>query len=75
MTGEEYTSLFLQCHARLYLHGDIHTARQALPTLASALSTLVATNAFTRTNLIQVGFRIMVVVAVAQFLDFIILGY
>ncbi|KAK3886902.1 hypothetical protein Pcinc_008970 [Petrolisthes cinctipes] len=53
VTGEEYTSLFLQCHARLYLHADVHTARQALPTLASALSTLVATNAFTRTNLIQ----------------------
>ncbi|XP_066975128.1 nonsense-mediated mRNA decay factor SMG7-like isoform X4 [Macrobrachium rosenbergii] len=54
VTGEEYTHLFLQCHARLYLHGDVNSAREALPTLCSALSTLVATNAFTRTSLIQI---------------------
>lgn len=53
VTGEEYTNLFLQCHAQLYLHGDDTSAREALPTLCSALSTLVATNAFTRTSLIQ----------------------
>ncbi|KAG0720028.1 hypothetical protein GWK47_007032 [Chionoecetes opilio] len=53
VTGEEYTNLFLQCHARLYLHGDTVHAQEALPTLSSALSTLVATNAFTRTSLIQ----------------------
>lgn len=54
VTGEEYTNLFLQCHAQLYLHGDAINAQEALPTLCSALSTLVATNAFTRTSLIQV---------------------
>ncbi|MPC59457.1 Protein SMG7 [Portunus trituberculatus] len=54
VTGEEYTNLFLQCHARLYLHADVVHAQEALPTLSSALSTLVATNAFTRTSLIQV---------------------
>ncbi|XP_050717150.1 nonsense-mediated mRNA decay factor SMG7-like isoform X3 [Eriocheir sinensis] len=53
VTGEEYTNLFLQCHAQLYLHGDAINAQEALPTLCSALSTLVATNAFTRTSLIQ----------------------
>ncbi|KAK7078886.1 Protein smg7 [Halocaridina rubra] len=54
VTGEEYTHLFLQCHAKLYLQGDVSGAREALPTLCSALSTLVATNAFTRTSLIQI---------------------
>ncbi|KAK8388592.1 hypothetical protein O3P69_020530 [Scylla paramamosain] len=53
VTGEEYTNLFLQCHARLYLNADAVHAQEALPTLSSALSTLVATNAFTRTSLIQ----------------------
>ncbi|ROT80672.1 putative protein SMG7-like [Penaeus vannamei] len=53
VTSDEYTSLFLQCHAQLYLNGDVNSARKALPTLCSGLSTLVATSAFTRTSLIQ----------------------
>ncbi|CAL4098809.1 unnamed protein product, partial [Meganyctiphanes norvegica] len=53
VTGDEYTSIFLQFHARLYLHHDVESARASLPILQSALSTLVATNAFTRTSLQQ----------------------
>ena len=54
ITGEEYMAAFLSFHAQLYLNNAVSDAAENLPILCSSLSTLVATAALTRTQLIQV---------------------
>ncbi|XP_076058709.1 uncharacterized protein LOC143035712 isoform X2 [Oratosquilla oratoria] len=53
ISGAEYINLFLRFHASLYLNQQVEDAGDLVQPLTSSLSTLVATQALTKANLIH----------------------